>query len=334
MTWSRRRPGAAEPMRVVFFGTPAFAVPTLEGLLAAGHEVAAVVTQPDRPQGRSRSQLVPPAVKSAACAAGLTVLQPEKPVGDVFAATLRALHAEVGVVVAYGHILRPQVLEIPARGMLNVHASLLPALRGAAPIQWSIRNGDDETGVTIMQMEAGLDSGPMFLQRRTPIGPEDTSSTLAERLSRLGADALVETLALLAKDAITARPQDHARATLAPKIGRETARIDWSEPAEVVDRHIRAFDPLPGAWAVVNGAEVKLFGARTERAASSSGAPASLDTRLQSQPGCVLAADSELHIACTVGTIAVREVQPTGRKRLSVADWVRGRGIATGARFE
>jgi methionyl-tRNA formyltransferase len=309
-------------MRVVFFGTPAFAVPTLEALLAAGHEVAAVVTQPDRPQGRSRSQLVAPPVKTAACAAGLTVLQPEKPVGDVFLATLRALHAELGVVVAYGHILRPQVLEIPARGMLNVHASLLPSLRGAAPIQWAIRNGDDETGVTIMQMEAGLDSGPTFVQRRTPIRPDDTAATLADRLSHLGAEALLETLALITKDGPAPVPQDHARATLAPKIGRETARIDWSEPAEVVDRHVRAFDPAPGAWAVVGDVEAKLFGSRVE-------APVPGATF----PGTVLRADDELSIACGTGRIAVREVQPSGRKRQPVADWVRGRGIVAGARF-
>ena len=240
-------------MRVVFFGTPAFAVPTLEALLDAGHDVAAVVTQPDRPQGRSRSQLVPPPVKTAACAAGLAVLQPEKPIGDLFVATLRGLEAKFGVVVAYGHILKPHVLEIPTLGMLNVHASLLPALRGAAPIQWAIRNGDTETGVSIMQMEAGLDSGPMFLQRRAPIRPDDTAATLAERLSRLGAEALVDTLALLEKGRIEPTSQDHARATYAPKIGRETARIAWDEPATAVDCHVRAFDPAPGAWAVPPG---------------------------------------------------------------------------------
>ena len=309
-------------MRVVFFGTPAFAVPTLQALLAGGHDVAAVVTQPDRPQGRSRSQLVPPAVKSAACAAGLPVLQPERPVGDVFIATLRGLHAEIGVVVAYGHILKPQVLDVPPRGMLNVHASLLPALRGAAPIQWSIRNGDAETGVTIMQMEAGLDSGPTFLQRRTPIAPDDTAGTLAERLSHLGAAALVETLAGLADGRLRSTGQDHARATLAPKIGRETARMDWREPAEVLDRHVRAFDPVPGAWAVADGAEVKLFGSRVASAALEDGAP-----------GTVLQAGAELLVACAAGTLAVREVQPAGRRRQPVADWVRGRGIMAGARF-
>lgn len=308
-------------MRVVFFGTPAFAVPTLEALLAAGHDVAGVVTQPDRPQGRSRSQLVPPPVKTVACAAGLTVLQPEKPIGDLFVATLRGLDAEIGVVVAYGHILRPHVLSIPTRGMVNVHASLLPALRGAAPIQWAIRNGDTETGVTIMQMEAGLDSGPMYLQRRTPIHPDDTSATLAERLSRLGAETLLETLALLGQGPLTPTPQDHALATLAPKIGRETARIAWDEPASVVDCHVRAFDPAPGAWATVNGAEVKLFAS-------------SVVERDATNPiGTVLAATSELHVACGCGTVAIREVQPAGRKRQPVADWVRGRGIEVGACF-
>ncbi|MFL5519675.1 MAG: methionyl-tRNA formyltransferase [Gemmatimonadales bacterium] len=309
-------------MRVVFFGTPAFAVPTLEALLAAGHDVAGVVTQPDRPQGRSRSQLVPPPVKTVACAAGLTVLQPEKPVGDLFVATLRGLAAELGVVVAYGHILRPHVLAIPERGMINVHASLLPALRGAAPIQWAIRNGDMETGVTIMQMEAGLDSGPMYLQRRTPIHDDDTSATLAERLSRIGADALLETLALLGQGAIEPTPQEHALATLAPKIGRETARIAWDAPAAAIDCHVRAFDPAPGAWAVSNGAEVKLFGSSV------------VDHATTDPAGTVVAATSELHIACASGTVAIREVQPAGRKRQPVADWVRGRGIAAGARFE
>jgi methionyl-tRNA formyltransferase len=309
-------------MRVVFFGTPAFAVPTLEALLAAGHDVAGVVTQPDRPQGRSRSQLVPPPVKTVACAAGLTVLQPEKPIGDLFVSTLRSLDAELGVVVAYGHILRPHVLGIPRRGMINVHASLLPALRGAAPIQWAIHNGDRETGVTVMQMEAGLDSGPTYLRRRTPIHPDDTAATLAERLSHLGAEVLVETLALLAQGSLEPSPQEHALATLAPKIGRETARIAWREPASAVDCHVRAFDPVPGAWAVVNGAEVKLFGSSVA------------DDEAVSPTGTVLAAASELHVACARGTVAIREVQPAGRKRQPVVDWVRGRGIVEGARFE
>jgi methionyl-tRNA formyltransferase len=308
-------------MRVVFFGTPAFAVPTLAALLEAGHDVAGVVTQPDRPQGRSRSQFVPPPVKTAACAAGLTVLQPEKPIGDLFVATLRALDAELGVVVAYGHILKPHVLEIPARGMLNVHASLLPALRGAAPIQWAIHNGDGETGITIMQMEAGLDSGPTFLQRRTPIHADDTAATLGARLSDLGAEALVDTVALLGEGRIAPTPQDHARATYAPKIGRETARIAWDEPAEAVDCHVRAFDPAPGAWAVVDDVEVKLFGSSV------------VDRHAVNPLGTVLSASSELHVACGSGTVAIREVQPAGRKRQPVSDWVRGRGIAVGACF-
>ncbi|HEX5633156.1 MAG TPA: methionyl-tRNA formyltransferase, partial [Gemmatimonadales bacterium] len=211
-------------MRVVFFGTPAFAVPTLQRLLDAGHDVSAVVTQPDRPRGRSRSQLVPSPVKVTALAHGIPVLQPERPRGDEFLAELRAAAPDIGVVVAYGHILKPEVLAVPARGMVNVHASILPRLRGAAPIPWAIRNGDAEAGVTIMAMEAGLDSGPTYLERRTPIRPDDTGGSLTERLAALGADALVEALARMVDGGIAPCPQDHALATYAPKLGRDTAR--------------------------------------------------------------------------------------------------------------
>ena len=194
--------------------------------------------------------------------------------------------------------------------MINVHASLLPALRGAAPIQWAIRNGNMETGVTIMQMEAGLDSGPMYLQRRTPIREDDTSATLAERLSRIGADALVETLALLGRGAIEPTPQEHALATLAPKIGRETARIAWDAPSAAIDCHVRAFDPAPGAWAVSNGAEVKLFGssvvdhATTDRAGTVLAATGLLDA-----PGAVVSGSSTL----TADSDATELVGASGR---------------------
>jgi methionyl-tRNA formyltransferase len=308
-------------MRVVFFGTPAFAVPTLQRLLDAGHDVSAVVTQPDRPQGRSRSQLVPSPVKTTALAYGIPVLQPERPRGDDFLGRLRAAAPELGVVVAYGHVLRPEVLAVPPRGMVNVHASILPRLRGAAPIQWAIRNGDAEAGVTIMQMEAGLDSGPTYLERRTPIRADDTGGTLTERLSVLGADALVEALARMADGGIAAHPQDHALATQAPKIDRDTARIPWREPARVVDRHVRAFDPVPGAWTTLDGADVKLFGSRVAT-------PHAPDA-----PGTVLEAGDELLVSCGDGAVAIREAQPAGKRRQPVGDWVRGRGIAAGRRF-
>ncbi|HJS47556.1 MAG TPA: methionyl-tRNA formyltransferase, partial [Gemmatimonadales bacterium] len=205
-------------MRLVFFGTPAFAVPSLRALLDAGHDVAAVITQPDRPQGRSRSQLVPPPVKEIALAHRIPVHQPERPAGDLFAETLRRAQVDLGVVVAYGHILRPAILAVPELGMINVHASLLPRWRGAAPVQAAILAGDRVTGVSIMRMEAGLDSGPVLLRATTPLGDEETAATLTERLARLGADTLVEALERVAGGGAPAEPQDEAAATLAPKV--------------------------------------------------------------------------------------------------------------------
>src|SRR5215211_3392788 len=211
-------------MRIVFFGTPAFAVPSLEALMQGHFTVAGVVTQPDKPQGRSRSELIPPPIKVAAQAAGIPVLQPVRPVGDVFTTSLRRLEPDLGVVVAYGHILKPEVLAIPPLGMINVHASLLPRYRGAAPVQHAILKGETETGVSIMQMDAGLDSGPVLHRVSTPIEPDETAGSLTDRLSELGATALVEALSLLSAGVARPQPQDDSRATYAPKIDREMAR--------------------------------------------------------------------------------------------------------------
>jgi methionyl-tRNA formyltransferase len=307
-------------MRIVFFGTPEFAVASLRALLRERFTVAGVVTQPDKPQGRSRSTLVPPAVKLAAVEAGLPVLQPARPVGDLFLAGLRRLEPDLGVVVAYGHILRREVLDLPARGMVNVHASLLPRFRGAAPIQHAILAGDRETGISIMRMEEGLDSGPVLHRIATPIADGETAGSLTTRLATLGAGALVEALSLLSAGAGAAQPQDAEGVTYAPKISREVARLDWSRDAASLERQVRAFDPAPGAWTSLDGAPVKLFG----------GMPAVGG----GEPGTVLAASDRLVIAGGTGAIAVSEVQPAGRNRLSVEDWVRGRGIRTGSRFE
>jgi methionyl-tRNA formyltransferase len=307
-------------MRIVFFGTPQFAVASLNALLRERFTLAGVVTQPDKPQGRSRSTLVPPAVKTAAQEAGLPILQPARPVGDLFLASLRRLEADLGVVVAYGHILRPEVLDAPARGMINVHASLLPRFRGAAPIQHAILAGDRETGISIMRMEEGLDSGPVLHRVSTPIADGETAGTLTTRLAALGATALVETLSQLAVRAEEAEPQDPVAATYAPKIARETARLDWTRDAASLERQVRAFDPVPGAWTALEGAPVKLFG----------GMPAVGG----GEPGTVLAASDRLVVAGGSGAIAVSEVQPAGRNRLTVEEWVRGRGIAAGSRFE
>lgn len=305
-------------MRIVFFGTPAYAVPSLRALLEEGFDVQAVVSQPDRAQGRSRSQLIPPAVKVAALEEGIPVLQPERPVGD-FAAELAAIGADLGVVVAYGHILRPEILAIPRLGMINVHASLLPALRGAAPIQWAILNGNETTGVSIMQMEAGLDSGPVYHQIETEVAADETGAELTERLAELGAAALVEALTLLDAGEAEAKPQDQALVTLAPKVHRGHTRLDWSRDGASLARVVRAFDPDPGAWALLDDQEVKLFGGRAVNAGG--------------DPGTVLATGTTLQIAAQLGALEVSEVQPAGRKRMPVEAWVRGRGIAAGQRF-
>jgi methionyl-tRNA formyltransferase len=306
-------------MRIAFFGTPAFAVASLRALLRGHFTVAGVVTQPDKPQGRSRSELVPPPVKVFAQSQGVPVLQPVRPVGDVFAASLRHLEADLGIVVAYGHILRPEILTIPPQGMINVHASLLPRYRGAAPVQHAILRGETETGITIMQMEAGLDSGPTIHRVVTPIETDETAGQLAARLAELGAMALIEGLSLISGGLARPQPQDHARATFAPKIDREMARLVWERDAATLVRQVRAFDPSPGAWTTLNSGTVKLFSARE---VPGTGAP-----------GEVLAAGQRLVVAAGRGAIALNEVQPSGKNRLSVAAWVRGRGITAGQRL-
>lgn len=306
-------------MRIVFFGTPAFAVPTFQALRRERYQVVGVVTQPDRAQGRSRSKLVAPPVKLEAEAAGLPVLQPTRPLGDVFIANLRRLEPDLAIVVAYGHILRPDVLSIPRLGMINVHASLLPRWRGAAPIQHAIIAGDAETGISIMQLDEGLDSGPVLHRVATPIGPDETAGDLAARLADLGATAMVEALSLLAGGFARPKPQDASAATLAPKIDREDARMDWSREAVTLARRVRAFEPSPGAWTLQGDKPLKLFGA--------------VPLSEQGEAGRVLAAGARLVIGCGRGALAVREVQPAGRNRSPVADWVRGRGIAVGDRL-
>lgn len=306
-------------MRIVFFGTPEFAVPSLESLLHERYHVAAVVTQPDKPQGRSRSTLVAPPVKLAAERAGLQVLQPERPTGDLFLASLRRLDFDLGVVVAYGHILRPGLLMLPPRGMINVHASLLPRFRGAAPIQHAILAGDATTGVSIMRMEEGLDTGPVLLRLDTAIYDHETSGDLAVRLAALGAKALVTALELLEKGAARPAPQDASAATYAPKIDRDQARLDWSHEATALARQVRAFDPAPGAWTTHQGSPLKLFG------------PTPTDAR--GEPGTVISVGEQLVVAAGNGSLAVREVQPAGKSRLAVDAWARGRGIAAGERL-
>jgi len=307
-------------VRVVFFGTPDFAVPSLGALVGEGFDVVAVVTQPDRPQGRSRSRPLPPPVKVAAQAEELPIFQPEKPTDGALLLRLRDLRPDVGVVVAYGHILKADLLELPARGMVNVHPSLLPELRGPAPIEWAVINGLEKTGVTIMQMDAGMDTGPILHQIPHAIDPDVTGGELSEHLAEMGAQALVETLALLESDALRPVPQDHSRATYAPKLTREIARIDWTKDATAIARLIRGLDPRPGAWTELDGAELKLFGARV---ADGPG-----------QAGEALTADGRLLIAAgSGGAVEVEEVQPAGKARMGADDWLRGARLAPGRRL-
>lgn len=313
-------------MRVLFWGTPAFAVPTLRALAEEGHDVVGVVTRPDRPAGRGRASR-PSDVKRVAVGEGLSVLEPERPRGDAFLSAIRALEPEVSVVVAYGHILRRDVLDVPVHGSLNVHASLLPELRGAAPIPWAIARGYRRTGVTVMRMVEAMDAGPILLQVEEPIGAEDNASELAARLSALGAEALVEALALLSLGQLPEREQDDALATYAPKVDRAAAHVDWSRSAREVSDLVRAMDETPGAWTVHAGEPLKLFRPEPrEDEGVGSG----------QEPGRVLVADpwEGLLVASGTGAVGVGEVQPPGRRRMLATDWIHGRGVERGDRFE
>jgi len=305
-------------MRVLFWGTPDFAVPPLRALLGEGMDVCGVVTQPDKPTGRHRT-LTPPPVKQVALDEGLPVYQPARAKDDDWFETLQSIHPDLSIVVAYGHILPKRVIDLPTHGTLNIHASLLPALRGAAPIQAAIREGRTETGVSIMRMVPALDAGPVLLTSTTPIADDETYGELQLRLSELGALAVIEAMALLEMAAATETPQNELLATYAPKVDRDTVRIDWTQPARAVSNAIRAYDPKPGAFSTLHGSDVKLFGP--------SPAPG------VGLPGEVLATTPSLVIACGDGALALRDVQPAGKRRMPSEEWHRGRGIQVGDRL-
>ena len=311
-------------MRILFWGTPDFAAAPLRALLGEGFDVVGVVTQPDRPVGRSRSVLQRSPVKDVALAERLPVFQPLKPRGDdVFLADVTALAPDISVVVAYGHILPRALIELPRLGTLNIHASLLPALRGAAPIQAAIRDGLAETGVTIMQMVPALDAGPIVLAARTAILDDETAGELTLRLSELGAGTLIEALALIELGVAQPMPQDDAQATYAAKLTREGAQVGWDGTAYEVSRHVRAYDPKPAAWSRMRGGDVKLFGARVAPRSPAHAA------------GDVIAIDAGgLLVACGEGAVRIAAVQPAGKRRLTAAEWANGRGVAVGDRFE
>jgi methionyl-tRNA formyltransferase len=305
-------------MRVLFWGTPDFATPPLRALLGEGYEVVGVVTQSDKPQGRSRSVLVPSPVKRIALDEGLPVLQPERPRGDPFEAELRALAPDLSVVVAYGHLLPQSVIDLPPAGTLNIHASLLPRWRGAAPIQAAIRAGDRQSGVSIMRMIKRMDAGNVLLQVATPIAEDETYGELQLRLSELGALAIIQALTLMGLGRSTEVVQDETLVTYAPKIEREHALVNWTLPSADVSRMVRAYDPRPGAFTTIRGLEIKLYGVRTAGDA-------------RGDAGEVLAIDeSGMLVACGDGGVRIAYVHPAGKRRLAALDWAQGRGIAVG----
>src|SRR5512134_731127 len=306
-------------MRIVFAGTPEFAVPALIAV-AAAQQVARVLTQPDRPAGRGLTATASP-VKQAAARLGLPVLQPATLKAPDVQAELRALAPDALVVAAYGLILPQAVLDIPRLGAINIHASLLPRWRGAAPIQRALLAGDRETGISIMRMEAGLDTGPVLLREAVAIGPDDTAGTLHDRLAALGAQLVVAALDGLARGTIAATPQPAEGATYAVKLSKHEARIDWTRPAAELERQVRAFNPFPGATARLRGTEIKIWRAAVADAAG--------------EPGVVLALDSAaIVVACGCGALRLEALQRAGGKRLPAREFLRGFALAAGERFE
>jgi len=303
----------------VFLGTPEFAVPTLAAMLASGIEVAAVVTQPDRPAGRGQQPAAPP-VKRLAVERGIPVFQPLKIRAPGAVAEVQAQQPDVIVVVGYGQILPAAVFDFPPLGTVNVHASLLPKYRGAAPIQWAIASGETVTGVTTMRIEAGLDTGDILLQSEVTIGPEENAPELSGRLAREGAGLLVETLRGLEARDIAPRKQDDAEATYAPLLKRENGRVDWTRPARAIANQVRGFDPWPGAYTRFRDELLHL------RRVLALDGPAGA-------PGCLEIAGRSLRVACGEGWLDLVEVQPEGRKRMAAQDFLNGRRPANGEKL-
>jgi methionyl-tRNA formyltransferase len=306
-------------VRVAFWGTPEFAAPALRALVGEGFEVVAVVTQPDKPQGRDREIILSP-VKQIAIDEEIPLFQPKSARDPELFEKLSQIEPDISVVVAYGQILPKNIIDLPKLGTLNIHASLLPALRGAAPIHAAIRQGLTQTGVTVMKVIPALDAGPMILQVPTHIFEDETYGELQVRLSELGALTLVEAMTLISLGKAEETPQDDSRATYAAKVTRESSRIDWNEAAIEISQLIRSSDPKPGAFTKTPKGDVKLFG------------PKVMDG-IKGAPGEVMSATGELVIACGIDAIRISGVQPEGKSRMTAHQWVRGRGAAVGDRY-
>jgi methionyl-tRNA formyltransferase len=297
-------------MRIVFMGTAAFAIPGLHRLVEAGHDVLGVITQPDKPTGRKR-EVRPGPVKAAALEMGLPVWQPSRLRRDeALREEMRRLAPDLVAYAAYGQIIPRWFLEIPRLGCWNVHGSLLPAYRGAAPIQRAMMNGDTVTGVCVMIADEGLDTGPVLSSRTVDIRPDDTYGSLAERMAEIGAGLLVETIAAWERGEVTPQPQDDAMATLAPPIERDDARLDWNRPASALDPFIRALNPKPGAWTTFRGQEFKIWLSRPVEASV--------------PPGRLMTSGRQVLAGTGAGALELLEVQPAGRKMMAAPDWARG----------
>ncbi|WP_217959622.1 methionyl-tRNA formyltransferase [Acutalibacter muris] len=306
-------------MRVIFMGTPDFAVPSLQALLDRGDDICAVFTQPDKPKGRGH-KLQPPPVKELALRHSLPVLQPDTLRDEAVQGSIAELEPDAIIVVAYGKLLPPKVLSVPRLGCINVHGSLLPKYRGAAPIQWAVINGEKTAGVTTMFMAEGMDTGDMLLKSETEVGPEETSGELFDRLKLLGAKLLTETLDKLEQGELKAIPQDGTQATLAPLLKKEMSALDWSEPAQRIHDRIRGLNPWPCAAAVLDGKRIKLLASQVIEG--------------EGVPGTAYNLDGELAAACGRGMLRITELQADTGKRMSGKDYLLGHPLKEGARFE
>jgi methionyl-tRNA formyltransferase len=309
-------------MRIVFMGTPEFAVPSLEALLKSDDEVVGIVTQPDRPKGRGQV-LTPPPIKLIAQREGIPSLQPVKIRVPEFLTALAAWKPDLIAVTAYGRILHSPILTLPPMGCVNVHGSLLPKYRGAAPVQWAVINGETETGITTMMMDEGMDTGAMLLQESLPIFSEDTAGSLAPRLAALGGRLLVETIARLKAGTITPQPQNHALATLAPPLKKEDGAIDWAMSASNIANRVRGLSPWPGAYTYI-GSERWMVWSATQ----SPGKPDVV-------PGTIIEVTKQsIQVATGDGVLALKEIQPSNSKRLIVAQYLAGHRVSAGQRFD
>jgi methionyl-tRNA formyltransferase len=307
--------------RIIFMGTPEFSVPTLKALHESQHDILAVVTQPDRPKGRGR-RLVPPPAKAVAGSLGYPVHQPSRIKEHGFIETIVALDPDLFVVVAYGHILPGSFLSIPRLGAINIHASLLPKYRGPAPVQWAIINREEETGVTTMWMDEGMDTGDILLRRKVAIKPDDTCGSLLRRLGELGAEVLIETLAQLESGTLRGTPQDKTLATYAPLLKKQDGYIDWTRDAKSLEAFVRGMNPWPGAFTLLSGRRLKVFLAKA------------LEGSGKEPPGTVLEGfPGDFVVATGRGRLALTEVQLESARRLSAEDFLRGCLVAPGARL-